>query len=102
MPHENEAHGDDATPTTADVYRQTLRLTRAVLALRDEMRTQQATPPTWLTSRWRDIVYILILAAMAFGGDLKGALGYAVGHVTGAPVVVSTPTTAPSPAPESP
>lgn len=98
--NESEVHGD--TPTTDEVVIHLRRLTRAVLALRDEIRASQSVPPRWITSRWRDIVYILILLLMAFGGDVKGALGYAVGSLTGVPPVVS-PVHAPAPvAPESP
>lgn len=99
---ETEVHGDDVPVTLADIHRMQIRQTRAILALRDELRASQAVPPKWITSRWRDIVYVLLLAAMAFQGDIKGALGYAIGSIAGAPPVVSHPSAAPLPAPESP
>lgn len=95
---ETEVHGDDVPVTLADIHRTQIRQTRAIIALRDELRA----PPKWITSRWRDIVYVLLLAAMAFQGDIKGALGYAIGSIAGAPPVVSHPSAAPLPAPESP
>ncbi len=98
--NETEVHPDD--PHTDALSDRMRRLERAVLSLRDEFRASQSVPPRWITSRWRDIVYILILLLMAFGGDVKGALGYAVGSLTGVPPVVS-PVHAPAPvAPESP
>lgn len=100
---ENEVHADDPHAEALSVRLR--RVERALLLVRDSvdaLRASQAEPPKWITSRWRDLVYLLILLLMAFSGDVKGALGYAVGHVTGLPPVVSTPSVAPSPAPEHP